>query len=171
MNLTELFQQNGKISEVEIPVTKEDFAKDSFTDGFFIEDSYVKLIFRNIEKGKILVEGKGKIPFSSSCNRCLAEVREEVFLDFEEQLYSPEIEIDEDTKEEQYYLEGYELDLLALIREELQLAWPTKILCKEDCKGICKKCGIDLNKESCQCDDFIPDVRFANLMEIFNNSQ
>lgn len=171
MNLTDLFQQNGKISEVEIPVTKEDFAKDSFTDGFFIEDSFVKLIFRNIEKGKVLVEGTGRIPFSSSCNRCLTEVTEDVILDFKEQLYSPEIEIDEDTKEEQYYLEGYELDLLALIREELQLAWPTKILCKEDCKGICKKCGIDLNKENCQCDDFIPDVRFANLMEIFNNSQ
>ena len=48
MNLTDLFQQNGKISEVDIPITKEEFAKDSFTDGFSIEDSFVKLMFRNI---------------------------------------------------------------------------------------------------------------------------
>ena len=58
-----------------------------------------------------------------------------------------------------------------LIQEVLHMYWPTKILCKEDCKGICKKCGKDLNQGACGCDDFVPDVRFANLMDIFNNSQ
>lgn len=171
MNLTELFQQNGKVLEMEFPVTNELLEKASFTNGSAIEDSLVKMKFQNMEKGKVLVEGKGEIFFQTSCDRCLADVREETILDFYVELYAPEIEIDEDTKEEQYYLEGYELDLLALVREELQIAWPTKILCKADCKGICKKCGINLNKESCQCDDFVPDVRLANLMDLFMSSQ
>ena len=38
-------------------------------------------------------------------------------------------------------------------------------------KGICKKCGKNLNEEKCECDDFVPDVRLANLMDIFNAAQ
>ena len=51
------------------------------------------------------------------------------------------------------------------------MAWPTKTLCDENCKGICKKCGKNLNNEKCECDDFVPDVRLANLMDIFNAAQ
>ena len=47
----------------------------------------------------------------------------------------------------------------------------SKILCDEDCKGICKKCGQNLNDGACECDDFVPDIRFANLMDIFNGSK
>jgi uncharacterized protein len=37
------------------------------------------------------------------------------------------------------------------IREELLLNYPTKILCQENCKGLCLKCGADLNEEKCKC--------------------
>ena len=43
------------------------------------------------------------------------------------------------------------IDLGEDIRQEMLLAFPTKILCKHDCRGICSGCGVDLNKEACVC--------------------
>ncbi len=37
------------------------------------------------------------------------------------------------------------------IREELILTYPQKVLCKEDCKGLCIRCGADMNEEKCKC--------------------
>ena len=68
-------------------------------------------------------------------------------------------------------MDGNELDVEALVTEELNLSWPSKLLCGEDCKGICRKCGQNLNMGSCDCDDFVPDIRFANLMDIFEGKK
>lgn len=166
MNLTEVFQQEGKRVTIEVPLDE----KIKF-DYEWKDHPIITLEFQNLEKGKIMLKGWGRVSFPLSCDRCLIPVEEVLSLDFERHLYGPDVSLDEDTKEEQYYLEGYQLDLSLLIQEVLHMYWPTKILCKEECKGICKKCGKDLNQGDCGCDDFVPDVRFANLMDIFNNSQ
>lgn len=166
MNLTEVFQQEGKVVTLQVPLEGNVEFEYKWN-----ENPIITLEFKNLEKGKALVTGSGRVSFSLPCDRCLKTVEETVFLDFERELYGPDISIDEDTREEQYYLEGYQLDVALVIKEALLMYWPTKILCKDDCKGICKKCGVDLNQASCDCDDFVPDVRFANLMDIFNNSQ
>ncbi len=44
---------------------------------------------------------------------------------------------------------GIELD--DVIREEILLSFPAKILCSDSCKGLCARCGADLNKERCRC--------------------
>lgn len=64
-------------------------------------------------------------------------------------------------------MKEYELDLEELLREELQLSWPSKVLCSEECKGICSVCGQNLNEGDCECDSFVPDIRLAGLMDIF----
>lgn len=45
-----------------------------------------------------------------------------------------------------------EIDLTDMVREELLLHFPAIPLCSESCKGLCDKCGIDLNRESCNCE-------------------
>ncbi len=65
-------------------------------------------------------------------------------------------------------MEGYHLNVDELINNELLLNWPMKILCKEDCKGICKVCGKNLNDGACGCDDFVPDPRMAAIKDLFN---
>ena len=166
MNLTEVFQQEGKKISVSIPLDEQIKFEKKWKDA-----PLITLEFSNLEKGKVLMKGKGEIQFQVACDRCLTDKIETVCLDFERELFSPDISIDEDTREEQYYLNGYDLEVTLLLQEVLHMYWPTKILCKEDCKGICKKCGQDLNIAACQCDDFVPDVRFANLMDLFNNSK
>lgn len=161
MNLTECFNQEGKKIERSFPITKE-----VVKDVALLRESFVKILFSNIEKGKVLIEGEGEILVEVLCDRCLSPVCTPIELSFTRTIYSPDISIDDDTREEQYYLEGYELNIDALLKEEIMMEKPTKILCKDDCKGICKKCGIDLNIGTCDCDDFIPDIRFAGLMDL-----
>src|SRR6266481_4406111 len=60
--------------------------------------------------------------------------------------------------------EGIELD--DLVREELLLAVPVNVLCREDCKGLCPICGIDRNLNSCQCEVDEVDSRWQKLKEL-----
>lgn len=166
MNLTDLFNQENKVVELQM-----DFPFEKYNDEVIKNEAKVYLILTNIGKGKVLIKGLGNLDFTLSCDRCLKDVDTVVSLDFEREVYAPELLEDDDMREDQHFVTDYELDVEALLREELQMAWPSKILCDEDCKGICKKCGCNLNDGKCECDDFVPDIRFANLMDIFNNSQ
>ena len=166
MNLTEIFNQENKREEKQMPFPFDEFQGEKITNS-----PTLNLTLSNIGKGKVLVEGNATLDFTLPCDRCLKPVEQSVILEFAREVLAPELVTDEDTKEDQHFVEEYELDLDALVTEELQMSWPTKILCDEDCKGICKKCGKNLNDENCECDDFVPDVRLANLMDIFNAAQ
>ena len=49
------------------------------------------------------------------------------------------------------------VDLTNDIREDILLAFPQTYLCKEDCKGLCFQCGINLNNEQCQCGEEVEE--------------
>ena len=65
-------------------------------------------------------------------------------------------------------LEEHELDVDRLIYDEILVNWPTKVLCKDDCKGICPVCGQNLNQQDCGCDRQVIDPRMAKFQDIFN---
>ena len=69
------------------------------------------------------------------------------------------------------YIDGYQLDVDALVRNELFVHMPLRVLCKEDCKGICKRCGTNLNLGTCDCDATELDPRMAAILDIFNGSK
>jgi uncharacterized protein len=58
---------------------------------------------------------------------------------------------------------GPEVELGAYLREVVALGLPVKPLCREDCRGLCPRCGADRNRESCGCADTKPDSPFAAL--------
>lgn len=64
--------------------------------------------------------------------------------------------------------DGY-VDLDEVFLEELLLQLPTKLLCKENCKGLCPKCGVDLNKSSCSCSHKEIDPRLEVLKALLKN--
>ena len=67
------------------------------------------------------------------------------------------------------YIDGYDLDVDRMVNEEILLGFPMKVLCQEDCKGICKVCGANLNQGECGCDRTEPDPRMSVIRDIFNN--
>lgn len=99
------------------------------------------------DKGLIILKGTLEIGYRAQCGRCLKEVEGTMTLDISEELQNSE-EVDDG------YTLTYtseELDLEQILFSYGQLNMPMKILCSEDCKGICAVCGTDLNEEDCQC--------------------
>lgn len=62
--------------------------------------------------------------------------------------------------------EGEAIDLDQLVREEILLATPVQILCREDCQGLCPVCGIDRNLGACECDSRQVDARWEKLKDL-----
>jgi len=73
-----------------------------------------------------------------------------------------EVELTREDLETEFY-EGEEIDLTNLLQDQVLLTIPPKVLCKEDCRGLCPKCGKNLNREVCQCAEKDLDPRWAAL--------
>lgn len=120
-----------------------------------------------LEKGKALLKVNGALNVELFCDRCLTPVEREIGINFEQEIYAPDAVPAEMNADEQVFMEGTQLDITALINSEIVMNWPPKILCKEDCKGICTICGKNLNEGECGCDTFVPDMRMAAIKELF----
>ncbi len=100
------------------------------------------------------------------CDRCLESVHKVYKTKFThtlvDKLYN------EDDQENYILVENGELDLSELVSSDIILELPGKNLCKEDCNGLCPKCGINLNKETCNCTTKEVDPRLAPLLELLN---
>ena len=59
--------------------------------------------------------------------------------------------------------DGHEVDLAEPIREEVILAAPTYVVCHPNCRGLCARCGADLNETTCECAVEEPDPRWDVL--------
>lgn len=66
------------------------------------------------------------------------------------------------------FIDGTDLDCDRLMMEEFLLNWPSKVLCKEDCKGLCPICGQNLNVKECGCDRASLDPRMARFLDVFH---
>jgi uncharacterized protein len=62
--------------------------------------------------------------------------------------------------------DGDMVDLTPLVQEQVLLALPTRPLCKEDCRGLCPQCGINLNEHQCDCQAGQKDLRMAVLRNL-----
>ena len=66
------------------------------------------------------------------------------------------------------FMGGCQLNIEDLVRNECFMNLPVKVLCRPDCRGICMRCGKDLNDGECGCDTFVPDPRMARIKDIFD---
>lgn len=120
-----------------------------------------------MEKGKALLQVNGMLKLELFCDRCLAPLEREIRIDFEQEVYAPDAIPQELNADEQVFMDGCQLAIQTLIDSEIVMNWPPKILCREDCKGICTICGRNLNEGECGCDTFVPDARMAAIKDIF----
>ncbi|MBO6015983.1 MAG: DUF177 domain-containing protein [Lachnospiraceae bacterium] len=166
LNLTEILSYEDKVEEVLINYEPDTFTNSGRTFPFLHKEP-MRLICQNTGKGKANLSGNFACTVSMECDRCLKPVDVEIAFSVNEDISAEEIEhpVDADGL---FFMEGYHLDTDKLIGNELLINWPTKVLCRETCKGICKQCGKDLNLGECGCDTFIPDPRMAVINDIFN---
>ena len=104
------------------------------------------------------------------CDRCLTDVACPILLEDDRERKLSAEETEKDPDEEETCIHGYELDVDEFIRSELFLRIPMKVLCREDCKGLCPKCGANRNLGSCGCEDGPLDPRMAVIQDIFRKA-
>jgi uncharacterized protein len=103
------------------------------------------------------------------CARCLEPVAREVKRSYE-LLYRPqgidagreEISVTDAEAEIGYY-RGEGIELKDILREQILLGLPMKVVCREDCKGLCPQCGQNLNQGECNCPQPVGDPRWQAL--------
>lgn len=94
----------------------------------------------------------GSITFTAFyvCDRCLQPFSKPVKIVFtEDYREGTDVAPDDDSETSYYY--GDEIDIDAIVRENIILSEPLQKLCKEDCCGLCVSCGTDLNTTPCSC--------------------
>lgn len=136
-------------------------------------DGPMEAAFTITNEGKdLLLEGVVKGKVKSHCDRCLKPVVHSVEVKITEHLlYQKDAVLFSHLAvgelEELYYL--YDSDDFSaddLVRENILAELPLKVLCSENCQGLCLKCGQNLNEGQCQCSDDEIDPRLAILAKL-----
>lgn len=99
--------------------------------------------------------------FKTECARCLKELGLSLSFDFCETLAQDGENVTD--KDSVIIFSGYEIDISDIIESNVLLNLSSKYICSEDCRGICQKCGANLNETSCSCTDDEIDPRWEKL--------
>ena len=123
-------------------------------------------------QGQAVAESEGvsltataEFTHSVPCDRCAEPVISRKQYRFDHELVQ---ELHHEDNETYILVEQQELDLDELVRADILLELPTKNLCKPDCKGLCPKCGTNLNSGSCECDTRQIDSRLEILKQLID---
>ena len=119
------------------------------------------------------IEGKVETAIRYRCSRCAKEYTKAFSAGFDlSYMPQPEWASDENVEVELRYedmdvafYDGIVFDVNLMILEQIELSIPMKFVCRDDCKGLCYKCGADLNEGICSCIRETGDARMAPLLE------
>ena len=134
-------------------------------DSVSFDDAHVVGVLTD-NSGYMRLKLQATLSYHGECARCLAPIDGVFSLDFERTV-TTEGMIDEERLEEledEYVvLDGHELSIDDTLCEELVLSFPLRLLCREDCKGLCPKCGKPRSEGDCGCPTREIDPRLAVL--------
>ena len=168
INLSELFTCEGKkkVYTLEFTLPSVTFSGETYR---ILKAEPFELEITGLGGRKFSMAGRLPLTLEAPCARCLEPVSFECELDFDREfLVGRTEEEQEESMDEENYLDGYNLDVDQLVCNELLVSLPMRILCSEDCKGICNRCGTNLNLRTCTCDTRELDPRMSVIQEIFN---
>lgn len=120
---------------------------------------------RNLDGTMLEFKGSAELVMMMSCSRCMEDVEVPLLLEFS-QRFQPAETMGEKQDEDAEVFADYRLDLLEFVINEIRLGVPMKVVCREDCKGLCPKCGRNLNEGPCNCDLHEEDPRWEALKSL-----
>jgi uncharacterized protein len=117
----------------------------------------------------ILARGEIAVALTLPCARCLAPQRIERTLEVAELFLDPTKREDDEDVDPGYELldDRTAIDLTTMVRDAVVIDLPARVLCREDCAGLCPVCGQDRNTADCgHGDESTPDTRWAKLADL-----
>ena len=168
IHLSDITDSEGKHIQLQLDL---DLDKVSFQMGDYpiLEKTPIELDITNTGNKVLELKGIGSVTVGIPCDRCLEQVAVKIPYEIEQKLDMKKSDTERvQDLDENDYLTGMDLDVDRLVYLEVLMSWPLKVLCREDCKGICSRCGKNLNKGFCGCAEEPKDPRMAAISDIFS---
>lgn len=145
------------------------FADTDFLGELYHFDKGVKISGSISNNGKSLAfKADCSGVMSTKCARCMKDIDVAINFEVDEFLAQDDGTVSEDS--DIILFDGYTVDIDDIVMNSFLMNISGKYLCKEDCKGLCSKCGADLNEGDCGCDHDDIDPRWAALADIMKNN-
>ena len=158
IELKSIFEKPETAKTLELPFEKSEL------NGLQVQDpGMTRLIMAPSGKDRYSLSGEGTVTLKIPCARCLSPVPTVVPISFSYEC-SRKNGTDEDGEQLPFLLDEETIDTDLLITSELTQAMPMRVLCREDCKGVCPVCGKDLNEGNCMCGERSAPTRFADAI-------
>ena len=168
IHLSDITDSEGKHIQLQ-PELELDKISFQMGDYPILEKTPVELEIANTGNKVLELKGIGSVTVGIPCDRCLEQVAVKIPYEIEQKLDMKKSDTERvQDLDENDYLTGMDLDVDRLVYLEVLMSWPLKVLCREDCKGICSRCGKNLNKGSCGCAEEPKDPRMAAISDIFS---
>ena len=160
INLFEVFEFGRllRFNDYSLSLSGKTFARDDVKSFDVKASGIVKKIANAVR-----LEMKVDLSFDCLCDNCAESVSKEIHFEFEH----PIIEYDKENDDINCIkVNNYNLDLDSVIIEDVLLEFPSKVLCKDGCLGLCQKCGKNLNYGYCNCAGKVVDPRLSVLEDL-----
>ena len=115
--------------------------------------------------GILELDGRLKTGYKVTCYRCLKEIEQQLDIKVFESIVNGKSDIDE---LDAYTYTGNFLELNKIIEDNIILNLPMKQVCATECKGLCQKCGANLNQGPCNCIDDSMNTQMESLKNFFD---
>ncbi|MDD5796434.1 MAG: DUF177 domain-containing protein [Oscillospiraceae bacterium] len=162
LDLKEVFQNEGLQKQVDYSLSMNDIE----LDGVYPFKTPVNICALSVNRASLVdLEIKVNFLYTRNCDRCFEEYSREMNYTFKHKLA---VTLADDENDDYIETPDYKLELDDLVISDIILNLPSKNLCKEDCKGLCQKCGKNLNEGDCNCDKRQVDSRLEILKELIN---
>lgn len=89
------------------------------------------------------------VAYSTKCARCLEPIQDELHMEFTHTVVR---QLNQESDDDYIVIPNGMLDMDELATDDISLELPIRVVCSEDCKGLCPVCGVNLNKETCDCE-------------------
>ena len=144
---------------------KNEIEEINFDESFLVKGSVKDMA------GYITLNLEANVKYKTYCARCLTPISESILIVFEKTVVTEDTELQNEDNDDYIVSEDGFIDIDETLIEQIFLELPLRHLCKEDCKGLCPKCGCDLNKEQCNCTLAEPDPRFDVLRKLLEDNK
>lgn len=168
IDLSDVLSEHHKPIDQTVPVEMAAFST-TLGEMPIVEKDDAHIVVKHMKNRELMITGKCMVMLEIPCDRCLKPVAVEFQLDFTKNVDLSSGDEQAEELDEKNYIDGYHLDVDKLLYNEILIGWPMKILCSEDCKGICNTCGQNLNEGTCNCEDTSLDPRMSVIRDVFKN--
>lgn len=164
VNISDIIKINGASLDIEFNEVFEDL---NTLEPGLVFITPVNFVGQLVNVNGILnLNGQLKVEYTVKCFRCLKDISKGIDIKVKENFINGEQNVDG----EAYTYQGNSVLIDKVLKDNIILNLPMKQLCRKSCKGLCAKCGIDLNENSCECTYEETNPQMEALKNFFENN-